>query len=221
VNHRVAAIGSSMAVRALRRVTKIVVVMLLATTGAVISKADTVTVGALSFDELNPSTPVSPGTDAFTVYNFTGVDNLGFFPVLDNVDFNSISVTYTDLSGPTPLSLGDLTPDEISTQAVVLASDTYLQAVFQATLSKTLFNIGGGQFFQADSNIVTFTLSPSSPPDLAAGVDNGLINVSGSIVTAPTPEPPAGLMLLCGACLLICWKHAESAPISKLPWLHN
>jgi hypothetical protein len=216
VNHRALGNRPSLAASALRFVTKIVVGAMLVAAGAVISRADTVTVGELSFDELNPG-----ATNAFTVYNFTGDDNLGFFPVLDNVDFNDITVTYTDLSGSTPLSLGDLTPDEVSTQAAVLASDTYLQVAFQATLSETLFNLGGGQFFQADSSTVTFTLLPSSPPDLQAGIDNGLINVSGTIVSAPAPEPPAGLMLLCGVCLLIYWKHARSGPVSKLPGLHS
>jgi len=173
------------------------------------ARADDVVVGEFSFDTYNPG-----ATDAFTVTNFTGDDNLGFFPVLDNVTFEDINVTYTDsTAGTTPsVGLGDLTPDDVSTQSPqVLASDMYSQAVFQATLSQTIFSLSDGTTFQADSSTVTFTLSPSSPPSLQADTDFGLISVSGSVITPPVPEPPASLLLLGGMVCLLGLKRAKSA----------
>lgn len=172
------------------------------------ARADSVVVGDLSFDTLE-----SGITDSFTVTNYTGDDNLGFFPVADNVSFEGITVTYTDstTSTTTSASLPDLSPDQVLNQLAVGASDMYSQTVFSATLSQTIFTLSDGTTFQADSSTVTFTLSPSSPPSLQADVDSGFITVNGSIITSTAPEPPVSLLLLGGMLCLLGVKRARTA----------
>jgi hypothetical protein len=190
-----------------RLVAQIFVLLALIVAVSAVTHADDLAIGEFSFDELNPG-----AIDAFTVQNFTGDNNLGFFPVSDNLNFLDINVTFTDPTGPTSNPLGELTPDEGSTQLPVLASDTYLQAVFQATLSQTIFGLSDGTTFQADSNALSLTLAPSSGPSLQAGVDFGIITVSGSVVTAPTPEPPAWLLLFAGTlCIFACKRVSRPA----------
>jgi hypothetical protein len=194
--------------RVRRFTTQALLITALAGLAATVARADTEIVGELSFDTLN-----SGVTDAFTVRNFTGDDNLGFFPVMDNVDFEGITIAYTDstTSTTTSAALPDLSPDQVSNQLAVSASDMYSQAVFQATLSQTIFTLSDGTTFQADSSTVTFTLSPSTPPSLQADTDLELISVSGSLITPPAPEPPVWLLLIGGMLCLLGVKRARSA----------
>jgi hypothetical protein len=172
--------------------------------GASVVSADSVTVGAVSFDTLNPG-----ATDAFTVYDFTGANSLfPDFPVVTNLTFLGATITPTDASGSATNPLGDLTPG--SSQLAVLASDTFFQAVFQATLSQTVFALGDGTTFQANSNLVSLTLLPSSGSSLQPDVDFALMNVNGSVVTAPVPEPPTWLLLLTAiVCIAACKRVAR------------
>jgi len=169
---------------------RVLLVLIVLGLGTCLASADTVAVGVLSFDIDNPG-----ATNAFTLYNFTGSNSLApDFPVADDVTFLGASLTLTDSSGSTANPLGDVGPG--STQLLVLASDDFLEADFSATLSETTFGLSDGTTFQADSDALSVTLLPSSPPDLQAGVDFALITVSGSVVVAPTPEPPTWLLLL-------------------------
>jgi hypothetical protein len=201
--------GSMFVAKQLARIAvQIALLAVLMVVAAATAWADDVVVGQLSFDTLNLG-----ATDAFTVTNYTGDDNLGFFPVVDNVNFEGITVTYTDSTTSTTTSAGlpDLSPDQISNQLAVTASDTYSQAVFSATLSQTIFTLSDTTMFQADSSTVTFTLLPSTPPSLQADVDLGLITVSGSIITSTAPEPPVSLLLLGGMLCLFGVKRAKTA----------
>lgn len=173
-----------------------------------VARADTEIVGEFSFDTVNPG-----ATDAFTVQNFTGDNNLGLFPVSENVDFLGIGVTFTDPTGPTANGLGDLSPNPGFAQLQVLAppADTYSQAAFQATLSQTIFTLSDGTTFQADSSTVMLTLLPSSGSALQADIDSGFITVNGSVITPPAPEPPVWLLLIGGTLCLLGIKRAMSA----------
>lgn len=161
--------------------------------GGSAAKADeTINLGVVSFDTLNPG-----ATDAFTLYNFTGSNSLPTdFPVVPDLTFLGATLTVFDTtsSTATPNSLGDQTPG--SSQLAVLASDSYSEADFAATLSQTIFGLSDGTTFQADSDLVSVALLPSSGPSLQADVDYAIISVNGSLVTPPVPEPPVWLLFL-------------------------
>jgi len=164
-------------------------------TSANCARADSVNLGTLSFD------PFFPGLiDAFTVNNSTGAFSVPGFPVIDNVVFTGATLAYTG-SVPANQALGDLGPS--GSQTFVLDSDTFSSATFQAVLSATLFTLADGTHFQADSNTVTTTLSPSNGANLIPGVDFAPIAISGSFVTAQVPEPPTWLLLVGMAPFLI------------------
>jgi hypothetical protein len=149
--------------------------------GGVGARADSLQLGVFSFD------PLIPGLiDAFSVNNSTGAFSIPGFDVLDNVTFKGATL---DLNGAPGPSLGDLTPG--ISQFAVLDSDVYSMAAFQAVLSTTLFTLSDGTHFQADSNTVRTTISPSFGGYLTPGVDFAPIKISGSFVITSVPEPPS------------------------------
>jgi hypothetical protein len=142
--------------------------------------ADSVPVGDLEFNSL------SAGVNDFTVNNFTGSNNLGFFPVADNIIFDNAVVMATESNGTIlTFDLGNLAPGT-DTSAQVSDSLLFTQVVFSATLDPSTFTLTNGfsGTFAADPTL-SFTLYPSSGADLVAGVDLGAIDAS-SVVT---PEP--------------------------------
>jgi hypothetical protein len=179
--------------RAFRASLRVLLAVGLLALGASVANAhETIDLGVVSFDTLNPG-----ATDAFTVFNFTGVNALPLeFPVTTDLTFLGATLTITDTTASTTStnSIGDQPPG--SSQLAVLASDSYSEADFQATLSQTTFGLSDGTTFQANSNVVSLALLPSSPPSLQADADFAFITVSGSIVTAPAPESPTWLLLL-------------------------
>ncbi len=158
------------------------------------AKADSVTVGALVFNVLSFG---SPGTTIFEIDNFTGSNNLGVFPVSDNLVFLNANLTLTcanatcvtDLGGSSvAFVLGDIAPPSVTSQAFS-ALDEFSQAVFTANFSLTSLALTDGTTFEGSPS-VSFTLLPSSGQFLVAGVDQGTIND-----LAPVPEP-GGLILI-------------------------
>jgi len=139
---------------------------------------DTITVGDLEFNNL------APGVNDFTVNNFTGTNNLGFFPVADNVTFDNVVLMATE-SDSTVLTfyLGDLAPGT-DTSAQVADYLLFTQVVFSATLDPSTFSLtnGASGTFAADPAL-SFTLLPSSGAYLTAGVDLGTIDA----VSIPEP----------------------------------
>lgn len=162
----------------------------------------TIDLGFVSFDNVIPGEPGSPGVNGFSVYNFTDAFALPpFFPSLTSVTFMDAML---DLSGPSPqsLSLGELAPgayDPITLGTTFPDTALFTSATFSAALSETTLNLAGGGLFLADSATINLILSPSSPPDLTAGVDLGLITVSGQLAT---PEP-ASIILLATAVFVL------------------
>jgi len=143
--------------------------------------ADEVPVGDLEFNNL------FTGVNDFTVNNFTGTNNLGFFPVADNITFDNVVLTATESNGTIlTFDVGNLAPGT-DTSAQVADSLLFTQVVFSATLDPSTFTLTNGfsGTFAADPTL-SFTLYPSSGADLVAGVDLGTIDASSSIVT---PEP--------------------------------
>jgi hypothetical protein len=179
--------------RGFRVALRILLVAGLAALGGSVANADeTINLGVVSFDTLNPG-----ATDAFTLFNFTGSNSLPTdFPVVPDLTFlgATLKVADTTSSTTTANSVGDQTPG--SSQLAVLASDSYSEADFEATLSQTIFGLSDGTTFQADSNVVSAALLPSSGPSLQADVDFAIISANGSIITPPVPESPVWLLLL-------------------------
>ncbi len=140
--------------------------------------AGTIPVGDIEFNNL------SLGINDFTVNNFTGSNNLGFFPVANNVTFDNVVLTATE-SNSTVLTfdLGNLAPGT-DTSAQVADSLLFTQVVFSATLNPSILSLTNGSSgtFVVDPTL-SFTLLPSSGSYLVAGVDLGTLNA----ITSPEP----------------------------------
>jgi len=142
------------------------------------SMASSVTVGDIELNNL------FAGVNVFTVNNFTGSNNLGFFPVADDVVFTDLVLTATE-SDSTVLTfnLADLGPGSDTTSTV---SDALLftQVVLSATLSPATFTLTNGDSGTFVANpVLSFTLLPSSGSFLVAGTDSGTFDAQG------VPEP--------------------------------
>jgi hypothetical protein len=155
-------------------------------------KADSVTVGDVEFDNL------FTGVNVFTVNNFTGSDNLGFFPVKVDVTFENIVLTATESDNTVLVfDILSLTPGT-DTSSQVPANLLFTKVTLTATLSPSTFGLTNGSSgtFAADPT-VSFTLLPSSGPHLTAGTDLGVLNATNG-PTAPAIEPPMFMLLFVG-----------------------
>jgi hypothetical protein len=152
-------------------------------------RASSIPIGDVEFNSL------FAGVNDFTVDNFTGSNNLGYFPVADNLIFANSVVTATETDGAVlTFDLGNIGPGS-NTSAEVADNLSFTQATFSATLEPSTFTLTNGLSgtFTADPSL-SFTLLPSSGSTLVAGVDLGVMDAS---PTAPTaaPEPNTDLML--------------------------
>lgn len=164
------------------------------------SRADSVQVGALSFNSDVPG-----ALNDFEIDNFTGDNNLGglLSSVADDVTFQNATLTVTcanaacssDLGGNSEaLDLGDLVPG-FYTNTVFSAADDFLQAVFTATLNETTLNlIDGTQFIGSAS--LSETLLASNGTSLQPDVDS--LVISDMSPSTAVPEPASGLLLCTG-----------------------
>jgi hypothetical protein len=163
------------------------------------AKGDTVAVGLVTFDVNTLGTPGSPGLNAFTLTNATGgFSSFPDFPVASDVTFLGATITPNGLGMS---AFGDQGPG--SSQVLFLDSDIFTSALFQATLNQTLFTLGDGTSFQANSDLLSATLLPSSGTQLTPGVDLVVLTVSGAPVATPVPEPREWLLLAAGFTLLM------------------
>jgi hypothetical protein len=157
------------------------------------SSADPIAVGDIEFNSL------SPGINSFTINNFTGTNNLGFFPVAGNVTFDNVVLTATEADGTVlTFNLGSIGPST-NTDAQVADSLLFTQVVFFGTLDPSTFNLTNGfsGTFAADPAL-SFTLLPSSGSYLVADVDFGTINASPVPINIPDASTLSLLALILG-----------------------
>jgi hypothetical protein len=161
--------------------------------------ASTITVGLISFDEVVPGAPGTPGINGFTIYNFTGSNSQPGTPD-SSISFLNTSITWD--SGANTDVVGTVDPGSVQFPSLQFPdSQLITDALFQATLSTTTFTISG-QTYLAASDAVTVDLLPSTPPDLQAGVDFALIDIEASPTVTATPEP-GSVWLLFGSLALL------------------
>jgi hypothetical protein len=151
--------------------------------------ADVVPVGDIEFNSY------SVGINSFPIDNFTGSNDLGFFPVEDNVTFDNVVLSATEADGTVlNFNLGDI-GSGANTDAQVADSLLFTQVVFSATLDPSTFSLTNGYSgtFTADPTL-TFTLLPSSGSYLVPDVDFGTINAT----SVPEPSSLSSLALIVG-----------------------
>ena len=165
-----------------------------------VSFADQLPIGYLSFDQFIPGAIGSPGVNAFTIGNLTGDPALGgfavppTFPVVTSVTFKDSSLVLVSAGTSQSFFLGDITPGFFSPVALQFADTVdFSSALFSATLDSTNFQLDGGSSFDASSAVIIALLLPSSGNSLAAGTDFEYINVSNQVSGAP--EPASYLLL--------------------------
>lgn len=166
------------------------------------SKADVITIGVLSFDSIIPPGPNgAPGTNGFTIYNFTGSNSQ---PGTPDSPLNFLSTSLL-LNGAQMVVIGDVAPGSAQPAALEFPTNSLLtDAQLTATLDTTSFTIGG-QNYVATSDLVFADLAPSSPPDLMAGTDFVAIDINASPSgPASTPEP-AAFWLALGPLATLWW----------------
>ena len=168
------------------------------------TKADTITVGDVEFNNL------ALGVNDFTVNNFTGANNLGFFPVADNVTFDNVMLMATESDGTVlTFDIGSLAPGT-DTSAEVADYLLFTQVVFSATLDPSAFSLtnGASGTFTADPAL-SFTLLPSSGAYLTAGVDLGAIDA------VSIPEPTTLSLLAFGLLAVLGFRAGKHPAASR------
>jgi len=164
------------------------------------ARADGVQVGDIQFNTLIPANGSIAGVNDFTIDNFTGSNNLGFFPVADNLSLENVSLTVfcanakctTDLGASSKnFSLGDIAPG-LNSSLQFSTNDQFSEVLFTAGMSKTAITLTNGSTF-AGSPTISFKLLPPAGSQLVADVDSGAL-----IDPAPVPEPATLLLLASG-----------------------
>ena len=173
------------------------------------ARADSINVGALSYDTYIPASGGSPGVFAFNLSNLTGGFSLApDFPVTDSLTFGSAKLTLTlgDLSRNV-ISLGDLGPGfllDLNGNPIVQVpgNQVFDSAEFTATLSPIFFTLSNGTSFVAGSSAIDVLLLPSTGPNLTVDTDQTIITALGT-PPATVPEPSGGLLLLTALLVLL------------------
>ena len=170
--------------------------------------ADTIQLGALSYDTFIPAGAGSPGVDAFDIANLTGAFSLApDFPVADSLTLQAavLTLTFSDASQQI-VNLGDIGPGFLldgsgNPLVQVPGDDVFASAELTATLSALRFMLSNGSTFTAGTASIDTLLLPSSGNTLTVDVDQTIINVSAPTVT--TPEPASVCLMGAAALILI------------------
>jgi hypothetical protein len=173
-----------------------------------------ITVGFISFDNLIPGAPGSPGVNAFNIANFSGDPAAGgdalppTFPILTPVTFLNSSLALTSDGATVNLALGDIGPGFFSSGLLEFPdTQIFTSAIFSATLDVTTFQLAGGGAFTADSDLLVTSLLPSAGGALTAGTDFALIEVSPAASTVPEPSSLIPLVTL----MFLFWPYRSKA----------
>jgi hypothetical protein len=164
-----------------------------------------VNLGVFSFDVLNLSSGQFVGQNQFTIYNFTGANNLApDFSVVTDILFQNPTVNAG--TGPIHLDNIDSSGGGIQPSSLTfLSTDNFTSATFDATVSTTNVQLADGTSLQLSSNHVSGLILPSQGNSLTAGVDFALLIETGTVVETTVPEPStsgagfAALLLLIAA----------------------
>lgn len=170
-------------------------------------KADSITVGVVSFDSIIPPAGLLPGTNGFTIYNFTGANSQPGTPD-SPLSFLNASLL---LNGSQSVSLGTVAPGSVQPAALQFpTTEAFTEADFTATLNTTSFTIAG-QNYVATSNQVTADLLPSTPPDLMEGTDFVAIDINAALaIPSAVPEPNAFWLALGPLASVLLWRRGRS-----------
>jgi len=157
-------------------------------------RADVI-LGYVSYDNIIPGTPDSPGINVFNIVNLTGDPNVGgyavppTFPTLTSVAFLNAALTLMSNESTTVLSLGDIGPGFFMSPLLEFPdTQVFSAAVFTATLDTTALSLADGTTTTASMSAILTNLLPSSGGTLAAGSDFVLIEVPEEMVST-VPEP--------------------------------
>jgi hypothetical protein len=199
------------------RVALFVVLSIAATSSRAFADPITLTIGFFSFDGYIPrdetTTPPTPGTDAFDIFNFTG-DNAIVDPnAATALTFSSLAVTLTTAAGdeviPIPGSLGPgqlLDSTTLGPLFVLQRPDTdrFTSARLDGTIDIGSFLLPDGRLFTASSLTFGSLILPSAGAFLTSSLDFAAIELAGdaAAVVAPVPEPSSLLLLGSGISLL-------------------
>lgn len=189
--------------------------------------------GLFSYDIFLPD-DITPGTNAFSVANFTGFDALApDFPLLDPVTFTSLQLVVTDQSSTsyliadvgaglnTTLATG-APPVELQFPSTTLFASAVLSGNVAVKAYKYDDGAGNvGLFTPTGSFIVTLLASPGD--SLIAGVDFGVIALDGTFEpqvptdTEPVPEP--GTLALVGTGIVAALRARRKRTRTSAPLL--
>jgi hypothetical protein len=196
------------------------------------ARAETISLGVLSFDQLIPADPENAlfvGTNAFNIFNLTG----DFASPLDPgvppnpttpISFNGANLLLTTSSGGTVnVPIGTIAPgllvDDTGFPLFALQfaeTETFVSAVFTAVLSVQDFVFADGSTFHAAAPELRYTLAatgsllanPLVPSDPLAPLTAVAFELTGDLVPPspePVPEPTTIALLAVGLGLLpIC-----------------
>ena len=157
--------------------------------GSALGATIDVNFGVFSFDVLNPASAQSSGQNQFTIYNFTGANNLTpDFPGITDVVFQHPSVDV----GTGSINIGDVDSNGGGVQPAsltFLSTDNFTSATFDATLSTLDLQLADGTAIRLLSDQVSGVILPSHGTNLAAGADFALLTVTGTVEAASAPEP--------------------------------
>lgn len=170
--------------------------------------------------ELDPESD-NPGDIAFSINNFTG----GFagapdFPVIDDVNFLTWTLTLNDGSGAQTISSDDLglIPsgpflDTGGTRfsALTFSAGQFVSASFTATLDRSQLHTDAG-LFELNASSFAVDLEPVSGEEFLQPGDLAVFAVEGELVASEVPEPATITTLLIGTAALLRRSRARPGP---------
>jgi len=164
----------------------------------------TVVIGTFSFDQLIPSDDTAPGTNAFTIWNLTGMD-VGvsgeiFAPALSLLDLVATLVPGSGAPDVT-VSVGDVAPgpfvDASGFPPTILqfsANGSFAAATLTGRIAALSTTLADGSVLSVPELLFTASLAPADG-FLAAGRDLVDISITAD-VSAPSTVPEPGTLAL-------------------------